>query len=148
MNDDGSKISINTQSSSADVINSVLENAEKLSVLLAREYRALMEQDILLIDSLNIEKNTVLNTLTELEPHLRMVYNAAEVTEGEDVVRQLLELCSEQNTRNHSLVLVVIDQNRKSLSLLRNVLKLDQTSVYSPDGELNADKSKRYLGSA
>ena len=141
-------LAINTTTSSADLIANVSENAEKLSDVLEREYRAIVDRDVTLINSLSVEKVALLDSLARLEPHLRMVYNAAEVQEGKLSVRRLLQLCSDLNTRNHSLVLIAIDQNRKSLSLLRSVLNLDQTSVYSATGELNADRSKRYLGNA
>ncbi|MEE9333790.1 MAG: flagellar protein FlgN [Granulosicoccaceae bacterium] len=134
--------------SSADVIERVSKNAERLSDVLEREYSALMDRDVQLINSLGTEKVLLLDTLARLEPHLRGIYNAANVQDGESSVQQLLQLCTEKNARNRSLVLIAIDQNRKALSLLRSVLKLDQTSVYSASGELNADKSKRYLGSA
>jgi len=134
--------------SSAEVIERVSEDAEKLNGILEREYQALVDRDIDMINALSTEKSTLLASLARLEPHLRAVYSAAEVVEGEDTVKQLLQLSNELNERNRSLVLVALDQNRKSLSLLRSVLKLDQTSVYSANGELNADRSKRYLGSA
>lgn len=137
-----------TKSSSADVINQVLHNLETLNNVLEQEYRALMDRDILMINTLALEKEALLNSLAKLEPPLRTVYNAVEIQEEEHSVQQLLQLCRDLNDRNHSLALVAIDQNKKSLSLLRNVLKLDQSSEYSSSGELNADSSKRYLGNA
>ena len=141
-------LATNTTTSSADVIERASQDAEKLNDVLEREYRALLGRDVFLINSLASEKAVLLDSLARLEPQLRVVYNAAEVQEGEHSVQRLLQLCRDLNARNHSLVMIAIDQNRKSLSLLRSVLKLDQTSVYSADGELNADRSKRYLGSA
>lgn len=137
-----------TMQSSAEVIKQVLHNVETLNDVLEREYQALMDRDIVLINTLASEKEGLLNSLAHLEPHLRAVYNAVEMQEDEHSVQQLLQLCRDLNTRNQSLALVAIDQNKKSLSLLRNVLKLDQSSEYSPSGELNADNSKRYLGNA
>jgi len=148
MSEPNNDLPTNPLMSSAEVIETVFQNAEKLNAVLEREYRALIDRDILLINSLASEKADLLEVLARLEPHLRVVYSAAEVQQGEDAVQQLLQLCAELNARNRSLVLIAIDQNRKGLLLLRSVLKLDQTSVYSAKGDLNADRSKRYLGSA
>ena len=134
--------------STLDVIERASQNAEKLGNVLEREYRALMDRDITLINSLSSEKTALLDALSRLEPQLKVAYNVAEMEEGERSLQRLLQLCKDLNARNHSLLMIAIDQNRKSLSLLRSVLKLDQTSVYSANGELNADRSKRYLGNA
>ena len=138
----------NTMTSTLDVIERASQNAEKLGNVLEREYRALMDRDITLINSLSSEKTALLDALSRLEPQLKVAYNVAEMEEGERSLQRLLQLCKDLNARNHSLLMIAIDQNRKSLSLLRSVLKLDQTSVYSANGELNADRSKRYLGNA
>ncbi len=134
--------------SSADLILQATECAENLSDVLESEYRALIDRDVVLINSLTEQKGELLDSLARLEPHLRVAYNNAEFSEEENTMQLLLQTCSQLNTRNHSLVLMAIDQNRKSLSLLRNILQLDQTSVYSANGELHADRSKRYLGNA
>ena len=76
----------NTMKSSADIIESVAQNAEKLSDVLEREYRALMDRDVLLINSLGSEKTTLLDSLARLEPHLRAVFTAAEMQQGEHSV--------------------------------------------------------------
>jgi len=133
---------------SADVKEQVYSKAKKLKEVLNREYRALLDKDIELINELASEKEVLLMSLAQLEPQLITEYNKITIFEGEQSVQQLLESCRELNERNHSLVLIAIDQNRKSLSLLRSILKLDQVSEYSASGELNADRSKRYLGNA
>ena len=144
-NDDLTTDAISSQS---ELIELVTQNAEKLSDVLEREYRALLIRDVSLINSLASEKAALLDSLSRLEPYLREIYNEADVQEGEDSVKQLLQLCKDMNSRNHSLVLIAMDQNRKTLSLLRGVLNIEQTNVYSANGELAFDRSKRYLGSA
>lgn len=138
----------NFMTNSADVIQQVIQHAEKLKDLLNREYDALLARDVELINALVSEKEVLLNALAELEPQLLSVHNTSAIREGEHSVQQLIHLCRELNERNHALVMVAIDQNRKSLSLLRSVLKLDDASEYTAKGELNADRSKRYLGNA
>jgi len=133
---------------SVEVVNQVFHYAEKLKEVLNREYDALLARDVESINKLALEKEVLLNALAQLEPELLSVYNSSAINEGGQSVQQLIQMCRELNERNHSLVMIAIDQNRKSLSLLRSVLKLDQASEYSPNGELNADQSKRYLGNA
>ncbi len=148
MNMKNDDLTTDTISSQSELIELVTQNAEKLSDVLEREYRALLIRDVSLINSLASEKAALLDSLSRLEPYLREIYNEADVQEGEDSVKQLLQLCKDMNSRNHSLVLIAMDQNRKTLSLLRGVLNIEQTNVYSANGELAFDRSKRYLGSA
>ena len=133
---------------SVEVVKQVFHSAEKLKEVLNREYDALLARDVESISKLASEKEVLLNSLAQLEPQLLSVYNSSAIKEEEQSVQQLIQLCRELNGRNHSLVMIAIDQNRKSLSLLRSVLELDQASEYSPNGELHADQSKRYLGNA
>ena len=133
---------------SADVVEQVVRYANKLKELLNREYDVLLAGDVESINRLASEKDLLLNALSQLEPQLLSIDNSLAINNGGQSVQQLIQMCRELNERNHELVMIAIDQNRKSLSLLRSVLKLDQASEYSSNGELNADQSKRYLGNA
>lgn len=138
----------NPITSSAELIVRATTCAENLAEVLETEYQALIDRDVALINTLAEEKRKLLDSLAGLEPHLRVAFKDADFPEDEHSMQKLLQLCSQLNTRNNSLVLLAIDQNRKSISLLRSILQLDQTSVYSAKGELRADRSKRYLGNA
>ena len=120
----------NTIESSVDAINQVCHYAEKLVAVLNREYDALLTRDVDAINKLASEKEVLLSALSQLEPQLLSVYNSTSIRESNESVQQLIQMCRELNERNHSLVMIAIDQNRKSLSLLRSVLKLDQASEY------------------
>lgn len=139
---------MNTMTNSDDVIKQVFHYAGKLKDVLNREYDALQARDVNSINTLTSEKEVLLNTLGQLEPQLLSVFNSSASEEISQSVQQMIQMCRELNERNQSLAMIAIDQNRKSLLLLRSVLKLDQASEYSSNGELNADQSKRYLGNA
>ena len=142
------QIENNSMTNSTDVLEQVVRYAEKLKEVLNREYDALLARDVESINRLASEKELLLNALNQLEPQLLSLDISLSMEKGGQSVQQLVQMCRELNERNHELVMIAIDQNRKSLSLLRSVLKLDQASEYSANGELNADQSKRYLGNA
>jgi flagellar biosynthesis/type III secretory pathway chaperone len=141
-------ISASPHSGGEGILDYADRYATELHEVLEDEYRALTHQDEPSIQSLVAKKKALLDSLHNVEPQLHEIFNTFDTNKDVESLQKKIRLCSELNKRNRYVVLTAIDQNRKSLALLRSILKLDQSSVYSKTGELNTDNSTRYLGNA
>ena len=137
-----------TKTTEPNLMRDAGQYAESLYQVLEDEYQAMFDRNITLFQELAQKKSGLLDGLSTLEPILAGHFASDDLSHNAIAVKQLLTRCHERNQRNRTFALVEIDQNRKSLKLLREMLQLETVAVYNAEGALSADQSKRYLGSA
>ena len=130
-----------------EIVNLATQHAEQLIEVLDSEYQAMHRRDLDSISELANQKDSLLKSLSSLEPKLVASLTKNIVSENSASFKKVLLLCRERNERNRTIALVELNQNTKALSLLKSVMKVDDESVYNAVGSLSGTRVKRYLGS-
>lgn len=93
-------------------------------------------------------KSDILNGLALKEGHLLGLFASYP---GDDRVSELktrLQACRTLNEDNQQVALMELSHTRKSLELLRSMLKMNDVPMYGSTGHLTVNREKRNFGSA
>ena len=127
--------------------------AKSLRALLDEERRAAVIAEPTAIEGLAARKRELLASLERLQPELRQLFaedgrSGGETDAERDELLACLRECRERNAENSVAVGAAIGQARSALSLLRDVLALDDLTLYDERGELQVRRERRRFGRA
>jgi flagellar biosynthesis/type III secretory pathway chaperone len=143
----------NTQAPAAPVqhaldVEELKRLVEELCALLRNEFTAMESQSL---DSLNESlgrKDVVLQQIVHRETDLARLFQHSGEDPGVIALAASVRACHELNERNKAMAQVQLSHTRKSLELLRSMLKMNDVPVYGASGQVSISREKRDHGCA
>jgi flagellar biosynthesis/type III secretory pathway chaperone len=126
----------------------VTRQVEEFTRLLEDESRMMKARSAEELQTLVAHKNQVLDELLQYESFLIMLFTEQADRPEVKLLKQQLQACREINLANQSVVMIELNAARKSLELLRTLLKMDDLPLYGAAGQVSIAREKRNLGSA
>jgi flagellar biosynthesis/type III secretory pathway chaperone len=126
----------------------VTRRVDEFTRLLEDESRLMKARSADELQTLVAHKNQVLDELLQHESFLIMLFTEQADRPEVQLLKQRLEACRETNLANQSVAMIELNAARKSLELLRSLLRMDDLPLYGAAGQVSIAREKRNLGSA
>ncbi|NND89872.1 MAG: flagellar protein FlgN [Granulosicoccus sp.] len=130
------------------LVQEVARLVSSLSALLDEEFKVMKVSSAESLEALLARKEAVLDAIGQRESELAQLFGQSPGDPVVEALRTQVRQCHELNQRNKTIANLHLSHTRKSLELLRSMLKMNDVPVYGASGEVTIKREKRDLGRA
>ena len=120
----------------------------ELETLLASESRMMQSSTPDDLIALAQRKGDILSGIAARETSLIELFSGISPDTQIIELKNRLQACRTMNEHNQQVALVELSHTRKSLEMLRSMLKMNDVPVYGSTGQVTVNREKRDFGSA
>lgn len=120
----------------------------ELEILLASESRMMQSSTPEDLIALAQKKESILGGIAARETSLIKLFTGMSSDTHVNDLKNRLQACRTINEQNQQVALIELSHTRKSLEMLRSMLKMNDVPVYGSTGQVTVAREKRDFGSA